>query len=236
MFVDGPKSRQQFSVETRLQAASELAKFVQAESSGSTRRFERGETILSEGDDVSGLFLILQGIGKVTRESKRGARCTVGLAKAGDILGLKEVLDCSRHGARIIALGDVRALFVERDAFLALVDKNSDACVYIFNVLCRQINRVESKVMDIASKSALERVAYSILWLDEAVGRDANNALNIRLENTEIASLSYTAEATVQKILRDLQKSKCINRYGSRIYINDILLLQQFAGEERQDD
>ena len=105
------------------------------------RTFKAGETIVTQGDEGVGFFMITDGSVKVTRDGKELA--TLG---AGDWFGEQALLDNYRRSATVTAADATKTLAIMRSDFLAEVRANPDMAVEILAVLSRRLREVEDQL------------------------------------------------------------------------------------------
>ncbi len=105
------------------------------------RTFKEGETIVTQGDEGVGFFMITDGSVKVTRDGTELA--TLG---AGQWFGEQALLDNYRRSATVTAVSATKTLAVMRSDFLAEVRANPDMAVEILAVLSRRLREVEDKL------------------------------------------------------------------------------------------
>ncbi len=105
------------------------------------RTFKEGETIVTQGDEGVGFFMITDGSVKVTRDGMELA--TLG---AGEWFGEQALLDNYRRSATVTAVSATRTLAVMRSDFLAEVRANPDMAVEILAIISRRLREVEDKL------------------------------------------------------------------------------------------
>lgn len=99
-------------------------------------RLEPGETLLVEGAEARGLFLVKEGTVRVSKEGKEIVSLT-----APTVLGELELISHDVSSARVEASTNVLAYLLPRDAFDSLID-DGDAVV---SKMMRNIARVVIK-------------------------------------------------------------------------------------------
>jgi CRP-like cAMP-binding protein len=105
------------------------------------RRFKAGETIVSQGDEGVGFFLINSGRVDVSRDGSSIA--TLG---PGDFFGEQALLDNYRRSATVKATEDTDTLAVMRSDFLAELRSNPDLAIDMLAVMSRRLREVEDKL------------------------------------------------------------------------------------------
>lgn len=105
------------------------------------RTFKAGDTIVSQGDEGVGFYLITDGEVEVTRDGTKLA--TLG---ADDWFGEQALLDNYRRSATVKAVADTKTLAVMRSDFVAELRNNPDLAVEVLAVMSRRLREVEDKL------------------------------------------------------------------------------------------
>ena len=105
------------------------------------RTFKAGDTIVSQGDEGVGFYLITDGEVEVSRDGTRLA--TLG---ADDWFGEQALLDNYRRSATIKATSDTKTLAVMRSDFIGELRNNPDLAVEVLAVMSRRLRDVEDKL------------------------------------------------------------------------------------------
>jgi CRP-like cAMP-binding protein len=105
------------------------------------RTFKAGDTIVSQGDEGVGFYLITDGEVEVTRDGTKLA--TLG---TDDWFGEQALLDNYRRSATVKAVADTKTLAVMRSDFVAELRNNPDLAVEVLAVMSRRLREVEDKL------------------------------------------------------------------------------------------
>ncbi|MGH2625689.1 MAG: cyclic nucleotide-binding domain-containing protein [Anaerolineales bacterium] len=105
------------------------------------RNFKAGETIVTQGDEGVGFYLISSGHVEVSRDGTKLA--TLG---PDDFFGEQALLDNYRRGATCKAVDDTQTLALLRSDFVAELRNNPDLAVEVLAVMSRRLRDVEDKL------------------------------------------------------------------------------------------
>jgi CRP-like cAMP-binding protein len=97
-----------------------------------------GEVIVQAGDRGNSLFLILEGRARVLGKSR--------VLRPGDFFGEMALIDGGPRSATIIAASQVRAMMVQRRAFLKALKQNPQIGLAIMETLAGRVRRLERAV------------------------------------------------------------------------------------------
>ncbi len=105
------------------------------------RTFKAGGTIIKEGDEGVGFYLLMSGSVDVTRGGSQLA--TLG---AGDSFGEMALLDNYRRSATVVAKDDVAALVMLRSDFMAELRNNADLAVEMLVLMSRRLREADEAI------------------------------------------------------------------------------------------
>lgn len=123
----------------------------------SVRRFAPGEAMMRKGDPADSFFVILEGHLKIVTTDARGDEIIINKVGPGESIGELALVDERPRSAGVIALDDVEALELTRDAFFDLLDDRVDVSLGImrgFSNRLRFSTTYIEKVIDWSQKTA----------------------------------------------------------------------------------
>ncbi|MEO6923295.1 MAG: cyclic nucleotide-binding domain-containing protein [Bryocella sp.] len=109
------------------------------------RGFQPGETIVKEGDEGVGFFMITSGKVDVTRGGK--ALNTLG---AGEFFGEMALLDNHRRSATVVAVEQTECLVMLRSDFIAELQSNADLAIDMLGILSRRVRDLDERLAEYA--------------------------------------------------------------------------------------
>ncbi|MGH2609115.1 MAG: cyclic nucleotide-binding domain-containing protein [Tepidiformaceae bacterium] len=105
------------------------------------RNFKAGDTIISQGDEGVGFYLITSGKVEVSRDST-----SLGTLGTDEWFGEQALLDNYRRGATVKAVQDTKTLAMMRSDFVAELQSNPDLAIKVLAVMSRRLRDVEDKL------------------------------------------------------------------------------------------
>ncbi len=132
------------------------------------RSVRGGKAVFRQDDPGSSLYVIEAGVVKVQRTSPEGKEVILAILGAGDFFGELALLDGEPRSADAIAKDDCTLLVLERDAFLAFLDKEPAVAVKLLAALSRRLRRTDQLVQDAAFLDVPARLARALLQLAES--------------------------------------------------------------------
>lgn len=172
--------------------------------------FKRNEEIYVQEDEADFVYRILNGVVRTIRLSDDGRRQIGGFHHPGDIIGLE---DGDQHLFSAEALTDCVVLAISRRTLEAEAGRSTEVANQLWTAGARRLRQVQSHLVHIGRKSAIERVAGV---LQELVDRDTREEVDLPMSRQDIADyLSLTIE-TVSRMFSQLQARKVICLTGLR--------------------
>ena len=195
----------------------------------SETKFEKGEVVFSEGANLNGIYCIKSGNGKLSKLSSNGKDQIVRFVKAGELLGYRSVIADKAAGLTVTAINDMQACFISKDEIFQMLKTNPDFSLDIFRTACNDLNEANSSLTDMAQKSVKERLASTILFLNETFGVDIDGNIDVQLSREEIANVIGTATESCIRLLSEFKKDKLVLLKGKRVKVLDIKGLEKIA-------
>ncbi len=180
-----------------------------------------GETVFHEGMPSFGLYILCEGKIKLAKHTRGGHSQILKLLGPGEILGEKTLFDGETYTCYAKTLEPSRLMFIPRDDFLAFVRRHPEVAIRLVEKLARELKAFGDKLVEIASRSAKERVARVLLELARAFGKKTPEGLDIGLElqRAELAEMASISTETAIRILSELSDRGIVALQGHRIII-----------------
>ncbi len=187
------------------------------------RNYAKGESIFNEGQQAYGLFCILSGKVKILRSGDSGKDQILRLAGSRDVIGYRALLADETYKASAVALEDTSVGYVPKKIFFDILNSNPEISRGMMKLLSKDLERSESQMVDIATKSVIERVAEVLLLLKESYGFKADGqTLDMNLKREDLANMVGTATEVFIRQLARLKEDKLVDTLGRSIRLLDI--------------
>ena len=172
---------------------------------GRRRNFRKGEVIFARGDVGDWALLIESGLVEISVISLNGRKSVLNHMEPGEILGEIALLDGRSRSAEAVAVDEVSGILVRRDAFVAALRRNVDACFSIIDTLCSRA-RNASEMFELQSlTSGNARLARCLLRVARKWGEEqADGSIRIgqSLSQTDLGELAGIARENVNRHLQ----------------------------------
>lgn len=182
------------------------------------RAYEDGEMLFLQGDRAEGFFVVGEGHIRVCRLGRDGREQTLHRLGAGEVCGEVPVFQGGRYPATAMAEGDLTALYVPGDAFLALAEEEPGLLLEMLAVLARRLRRFVDLVDDLALKEISARVAKHLLDLRV---RQAGETVRLETAKQALAARLGTVAETLSRTLGKMQKRGIVAVEGRTVRILD---------------
>lgn len=190
---------------------------------------KKGEVIFEEGENVNGIYCIKDGICKLTKLSANGKDHIVKLVTKGELLGQRSMISDEPVNLSAVALEDMQVCFIPKSEVMGYFDKNNQFSMNVMKSICGDLKEADDNMVNLAQKTVKERLAETLLYLNDTFGKNEDNSLKVQLSRDELASIIGTATESCIRLLSDFKKLGLIELTGKKIVLKDINALKKLA-------
>lgn len=190
-----------------------------AEKDSST--YKKGQVIFNEGNRPAGMFCVNKGKIKIYQTGEEGKEQILRLAKEGDIIGYRSLISGEHYSAGAAVMEDSVVCFIPKDTFMNFLQTNSDIATSMMQLLSHDLKDAETRLTALAQKPVRERMAESLLMLNEFYGINEEGQINASVSREDLANIVGTATETAIRILSEFKSEKLIELSGKKIKITD---------------
>ncbi|AMC09925.1 Crp/Fnr family transcriptional regulator [Lutibacter profundi] len=180
---------------------------------------KKGENLMTEGNAINGLYCIRDGKCKLTKLNTNGKEQIIKFIKGGDILGQRSILSDEPVGLNCTALEDMRVCFIPKGDILETIRENPQFSLNLMKNISHQLNEANTLVSQMAQKPVKDRLAETLLNLEEIFGQDNEGCIDVVLTREEIANTIGTATESAIRLLSNLKKDGIIDLIGKKIKV-----------------
>jgi len=187
-------------------------------------------TLLREGQIPRGVYIACSGRSKLSVEARDGKTIILKIAGDRQVLGLSAVVSGGTSSITVTTIELCQIKFVERDSFLRLIERDSQAALACANILAGEITTSFDDVHELLlARSSTEKLARLLLsWV---ATEPRNRELRVPTEFTheEIAQMIGSSRETVTRLLSDMKRKDLIRLEGAMLVIPNRIALQAIA-------
>ena len=190
---------------------------------------KKGDPIFEEGDTVNGIYCITTGVCKMSKLSPNGKDQIIKLVKAGELIGQRSMISDEPANLSAVALEDMEVCFIPKSEVLNMFDNNNQFSLNMMKTICGDLKEAGEHMISISQKTVKERLAETLVYLEESFGKNADGSLHIQLSREELAGMIGTATESCIRLLSDFNKLGLISLIGKKIVIKDLAKLKRIA-------
>jgi CRP/FNR family transcriptional regulator len=197
----------------------------QVDSTKSCSYFKKDQPLFIEGSLPRGVFCINEGKVKIYSRGEEGKEQIIHVATSGEIVGFRAMFSGEPYTVAANTLEESNICFISKTDFLNLVDTNTTLRNGILKELSKELADRASFIKNMAQKSVRERLASSLLILDDIYAEDF-----INLSREDLANFVGTATETLIRLLKDFKDEGFVKTHVRKIEVLDKEGLLQLAG------
>lgn len=196
---------------------------------GRPRRWERGATVMSEGDNGDWVLVITSGRVKVSSHTANGTEVVLAVRGPGALVGDMSAIDGGPRSGTVTALEPVEGIVV-RD-FAGFLHRHGRIAVLLMKLLISRLRDADRKRIEYGAFDTTGRVATRLVELAERYGEPNNGGVRVALplSQDELAGWTGASREAVSKALRSLRDRGLIETGRRRVIIHDMQGLRNRA-------
>ncbi|MFI6299218.1 Crp/Fnr family transcriptional regulator [Nonomuraea sp. NPDC050790] len=196
---------------------------------GRPRRWERGTTVMAEGDTSDWVLVLTEGRVKCSSHTSGGTEVVLAIRGPGALIGEMSSIDGSPRSATVTALEPI-AGFVVQD-FPAYLRAHGRVAVLLMQLVTEKLRDADRKRIEYGAFDTTGRVATRLIELAERYGEKTNSGVRVALplSQDELAGWTGASREAVSKALRSLRDRGLIETGRRRVVIHDLEGLRKRA-------
>ena len=187
--------------------------------------FQAGAEIVSEGALADACYLLHEGRVRILKDV-RGAPRSLSVLRAGDLFGEDALLPHARRSASAVALVDVQALRLERDAFNSLMQSDPAVTQNVLAQLVRRLRDAEEQLENAMLRDHPSRVVNTLLRL-AAAAEESPEGHVLHISPLELSSRVGLDVEAVKRTIQQLRDGSYLQIVNERILLPDLAALTQ---------
>ena len=194
------------------------------------KRYRKGETIMTRGDDGDSLMIVLAGRAKISNITSDAREIVLNFLGKGDVIGEIAILDGAPRTASAFAIDDTEALVLYRRDLLPVLLKSPDTMLELIKILCEKL-RAASSIVEENSLPMAARVAAGLLRLADQHGRvvKGGTLIDLKLSQRDLGSYLGLSRENVSRQLGLFRDIGVLRIEGSEIVILDRDALREYS-------
>jgi CRP/FNR family transcriptional regulator len=192
------------------------------------------KTIFSEGDFVTGIFVICSGKAKIVLKTVKGEEQIIRVAGKGQVLGHRGFSEKMIYPITATTLVDSEIAYIPNEDFFRLIRANKDLAFYMMMFFADELLQSEQKLRVNELISTNEKLAATLLLIINAFGYKERKTklIDLCISLKDLANFARISYSSVNQSLVVLEQHKAIMKRGNELYVNDMKALKKFAKME----
>ncbi|MFI7439485.1 Crp/Fnr family transcriptional regulator [Nonomuraea indica] len=196
---------------------------------GRPRRWERGASLMSEGDTSDWVLVLTEGRVKVSSHTSSGTEVVLAVRGPGGLIGEMSCIDGSPRSATVTALEPVAGVVISD--FAAFLQAHGRVAVLLLRMVTERLRDSDRKRIEYGAYDTTGRVATRLLELADRYGEETGGGVRVALplSQDELAGWTGASREAVSKALRSLRDRGLIETGRRRVVIHDVEGLRKRA-------
>ncbi|ETK35649.1 Crp/Fnr family transcriptional regulator [Microbispora corallina] len=189
---------------------------------GRTRRWERGATVMNEGETGDWVLVLTSGRVKVSSHTAGGTEVVLAVRGPGALLGDMSALDGDPRSGTVTALEPIEGLVVHD--FSGFLNEHGRVAVMLMRLIVGRLRDADRKRVEYGAFDTTGRVATRLVELAERYGEQTSAGVRVALplSQDELAGWTGASREAVSKALRTLRDRGLIETGRRRVIVYDL--------------
>ena len=180
-----------------------------------SRMAQKGEYIFREGERSSTLFVVKEGLIKLTKSSADGKEQIVRLLFPGDFFGLFSLLRDEKHYINAETVQQTVICSIEKKDFLKVMEGNSDMAFRFLVAMNDRLYEADESMGNLSLMEVEQRLAKALLLFHEKL-KIKNEPFILPITKKDLASLIGTTPESISRKLLTFMSQNIIHMEGQR--------------------
>ena len=204
-------------------------------SQASSRRYDEGMAIFSEGHDAERFYLLLDGYLRVIRSTEGGEEIIVLHIAPGQLFGIARALQRDTYPATAIAAAESIALSWPMTLWDEFTKTYDGFATESYKTLGRRLGEIQTTLTEMATQAVEKRVACAVLRMMNQSGRRTEDGIEIGFPITRqnISDMTGTTLHTSSRLLSAWEKDGVVASRRKHIIVtnpHELVLLSGAQG------
>ena len=195
----------------------------------SSKHYDRGELLFSEGDACGGLFIVGKGKIRIFKLSPSGREQTLAMEGPGSSFAELPVFDGGNYPASAAASEDAEVLFISRKDFQDFCREHPEVGLKVIAVVGSRLRRLVGIIEDLSFTTVRQRLMALILRLAHTSTTRSSQGVHVELTKSQqdLAAELGTVRELISRNLGRLQAEGYVNVNGRSIVVKDLAGLKR---------
>ena len=195
------------------------------------RHYERRTRLYSENEPSEQLFILISGEVKVHKSLPNGKQQIHKLAQIpGDLMACEDLF-LDKYNSTAESITPVEVCHLKKSSLLALMGQHREISNTLMHSMARNLNAYVRHIANLGQKSALEKVASYLIFLNET-HEERNLRSEVLVESltrSELADMIGVTQRTLIRSLKELEAKNIISLAKEGFVILDFTALDHLS-------
>lgn len=184
-------------------------------------RIKKGRELFQEGGYPREVYILKRGKVKIYQRTQNGSEQIVYIYTPGEMFGYRPLLCQGKHPTSAQTLEDCGIYVLSKEDFLYVLTKSTRLSTLLLQNLSHEFTVLVNHIASFSQKSTRERIALSLLILQEKYRKPNQDQAEITLSRADLASFAGTTHETVARVISRFKSENVLQVQGRKITILD---------------
>ena len=186
------------------------------------KHFRKNEVIYNEGDLTGHVVMLVRGTVRLSKEGVGQRLQIIRMLKPKDTFSYRSAMAGDAHSTSATALEPSVLYYVERDAFLEVIQKNNKFCYAVLVAMSKDLGISESQTVSLTQKHIRGRLAETLLGLKDTYGIEGDGVtIAMYMAREDLANMSNMTTSNAIRTLSQFASEGLIGLDGRKIKVLD---------------
>jgi CRP-like cAMP-binding protein len=192
-----------------------------AQAAAHRRRFAAGETVFSQGDEATSLYVVATGRLRATQTTADGQQIIIRYMGPGEVAGYATLSGGSAHPGTVTAVDDSHLIGWSGAAIKEIMSGTSAVAMNAVALLGARYREMQVRLRELSTERVEQRIAHTILRLAAQAGRRTARGLEIvfPLSRQDLAEMCGTTLHTVSRTLSGWEEQGIVDCGRLRVIV-----------------
>jgi CRP-like cAMP-binding protein len=190
----------------------------------SSKQYNRGEILFSEGDACRGLFIVGSGKVRIFKLSASGREQILSIEGPGSSFAELPVFDGGNYPASAAPTEEAEVLFISRKDFQDFCREHPEVALKVIAVVGSRLRRLVGIIEDLSFTTVRQRLIALILRLVQTSAIRSSEGVHVELTKSQqdLAAELGTVRELISRNLGRLQAEGYLDVNGRNIIVKDL--------------
>jgi len=190
----------------------------------SSKQYNRGELLFSEGDACRGLFIVGRGKVRIFKLSASGREQILSIEGPGSSFAELPVFDGGNYPASAAPTEEAEVLFISRKDFQDFCREHPEVALKVIAVVGSRLRRLVGIIEDLSFTTVRQRLIALILRLAQTSATRSSEGVHVELTKSQqdLAAELGTVRELISRNLGRLQAEGYLDVNGRNIIVKDL--------------